>query len=74
MYVSNDKRMGLWSEMKIHLERHRKYVKEGRTESAILSEYYYCMGMVEAARKLDIMDEKLLRDYESKLYAPYRKV
>jgi hypothetical protein len=65
--------MGLWSEMKVHLERHRRYVKEGRTESTILSEYYFCMGLVAAARKLDIMDEKLLSDYESKLYAPYKK-
>ena len=69
--VSTTKRQIVWEEMKRHLVRHNKYVKEKRNEQSILAEYYYCMGMVYAMRELGIMDENKLREYEGKLYKPY---
>jgi hypothetical protein len=70
--VSDEKRMALWSEMKQHLERHRRYSREKRTELSIVSEFYYCLGMLQAMRKLDLMDKNTLDGYEAKLYKPYR--
>lgn len=73
MGVSDNQRMAMWTKMTSLLNRHNKYIKEGRDSVLITELYWQCMGMLEAAKCLDIFDMNQLKVYENKLYKAYEK-
>lgn len=63
----------LWDAIVSVVNKHNKYVREGRTETQILELYWRAMGMIETAKILGTYDLPKLKLLEARMYKPYEK-